>query len=99
MNPLKTFIKSQQKSILGKKNLTYGEARRELLKTQMMIEAGELSKEGVDVETISTPDLQILIRDRLKEKQEAGKLSMPFYDWYLEVFEPNNSTATTTPTE
>jgi hypothetical protein len=95
MNPLKAFIKAQQSSILGKKNLTYGDARRELLKSQMMVEAGELHKEGVDIEAISAPELQLLIRDRLKKKQEAGNLSMPFFDWYLEVFEPNNIQANT----
>ena len=90
MNPLKAFIKNQQAAILGNKNLTYGDARRELLKAQMMNEGGELYKEGVDVEALSQEELQLMIRDRLKEKQEAGKLSMPFYDWYLEVFEPQN---------
>lgn len=95
MNPFKAFIKSQQQGILGKKNLTYGEARRELLKAQMMNEAGELYKEGVDVEALSQQELQLMLRDRLKEKQAAGKLSMPFYDWYLEVFEPNNLSAPT----
>ena len=95
MNPLKAFIKSQQQSILGKKNLTYGDARRELLTAQMMSEAGELYKEGVDVEALSQQELQLMLRDRLKEKQAAGKLSMPFYDWYLEVFEPNNLSAPT----
>ncbi len=90
MSFLKKFIKSQQDEV-KKENMTVGDARIALLKAAMMSEAGKLQKSGVDVPNLPKEELREMLKQRLKEQQESGEAKFPYYDWYLEVFKPQNA--------
>ena len=89
MSFLGKFIKSQQDEV-KKDDMTVGDARIALLKAAMMSEAGKLQKSGIDVPSLPKAELREMLKQRLKEQQESGEAKFPYYDWYLEVFEPQS---------
>lgn len=98
MSFLSKFIKNKQDEV-KKDNMTVGDARIALLKAAMTSEAGKLQKSGVDVASLPQKELLRMLGERLKAQQEAGDGQFPYYDWFLETFNPQNANPANTEKE